>query len=152
MTGRGRIKMGDIVRIPLPDGTFGYGHVLVEPLVAFLNYRDDGQCAEFAEIVNAPALFRVWVANEAFGRGKWRVVGHVGPTAEAVKPVYFFRQDAISGAVTITHDGSTERPATIEDARGLERAAVWASHHVAERLLDHFERRPNKWVRSLDLR
>lgn len=41
--------------------------------------------------------------------------------------------------------------ATKEECSGLERSAVWEPEHVEDRLIDHFENRPNKWVESLKI-
>ncbi len=149
---RGRIRVGDVVQVPLSGGTCGYGYVLVEPLIAFLDHRDGGQTEDFHDVVQKPLLFKIWVSNRPMRDGSWPVVGHVDPTTEALKPVPFFKQDAISRKLSITYDGGKEVPATPDDCRGLERAAVWEPEHVVDRLLDHFEGRPNKWVESLRMK
>lgn len=145
-------KVGDIVQIPLGDGTFGYGYVLDEPLIVFLDRRDRGEARDFDELVKRPAAFRIWVRNRPKKGGIWPVVGHVTPTPEALEPVPFFKQDAISRELSITYDGGAEVPATADDCRDLERAAVWDTDHVADRLIDYFEGRPNKWVQSLRMK
>ena len=152
MATRGKVGVGDIVRIPLNDGTFGYGHVLDEPLVAFLKHRDSGEVRNFHELVERPVAFRIWVSNKPFKDRRWPVVGHVEPDAETLRPVPFFKQDAVSRKLAITYNGADELPATADDCRGMERAAVWEPEHVAERLLDYFEGRPNRWVESIRMK
>lgn len=152
MATRGKVRVGDIVRVPLADGSYGYGHVLTEPLVAFVAHRDGGEAKNFHELIQKPAAFRIWVSNRPMKDGSWSIVGHVEPDAAALRPVPFFKQDALSRRVSITYDGGIEFPATADECRGLERAAVWEPEHAAERLMDYFEGRPNRWVESLRMK
>lgn len=149
---RGKIKVGDVVQVSLGDGTYGYGYVLDEPLVAFLDHRDRGELKDFRDLVKKPAAFKIWVSNRPMKEGRWPVVGHVEPNAEILQPVRFFKQDAISRKLSITYNGADEVPATADECRKLERAAVWEPEHVADRLRDHFEGRPNRWVESLRMK
>lgn len=153
MVQRGRVRVGDIVKVPLADGTYGYAWVREEPLVSFFRHRDDGVGANVDAVLKSGTLFSIWVGNDPLANGAWIVVGHadLGVAGSEVRPA-FFKQDAISGELTITHDGAAEIPATAEDCATLERAAVWRADHVQERLLDHFQGRPNRWVESLRLR
>ena len=61
----------------------------------------------------------------------------------------FFKKDRIAKKLSIYDDDDIEHPATLEEIEGLECAAVWEPQHVVDRLNDHFEGRPNKWVDSL---
>lgn len=152
MSTRGRVRVGDIIRIPLRDGGYGYGHVLEEPLVAFLDHRDGGETSAFEDLVAKRPAFTIWVSNRPMRDGAWPVVGHIEPDRDALRPPTFFKQDPISRKLTVTYDGGSEVPATAEECVDLERAAVWEPEHVAERLADHFDRRPNVWVESLRMR
>jgi hypothetical protein len=44
-----------------------------------------------------------------------------------------------------------ERPATLEECEGLERAAVWDSEHVVERISAYYKGEPSEFVESLKL-
>ena len=141
-------RPGAVVAIALGDGTYAFGRVLKEPLMAFYDLRAD-QIPPVNEIMQAKILFRIWVMNSAVTKGNWPIVGHA-PLVEAdqVLPT-FFRRDAISGKFSLYRSGEAEVPATKEDCRGLERASVWSACHVEDRLRDHFAARPNKWVESM---
>jgi hypothetical protein len=70
------------------------------------------------------------------------------PSELAVAP-WFFKQDAISGKVTVGRTGSEERLPEPGQIDNLERAAVWSATHIVDRLQDHFAGKPNKWVASM---
>lgn len=149
---------GQIVRIDLKDGTQAFARVLEEPLFAFYDrvYRRD-ESPSLEEICSLPIAFKIWVMNYAVTNSVWEVIGRVplSPSLKEVPP--FFKQDAITGAVSI-YQGIPElaphyeKPATFDEVEGLECAAVWDPEHVEDRLRDHFAGRPNKWVEQLKIR
>jgi hypothetical protein len=144
-----RRRSGDVVAIPLNDGTFGFGRVLREPLVAFYDLRSE-QILPIDAVICAPVAFVIWVMNRAITHGTWPVIGHAPLSPDLCAERAFFKKDAISGALTIYRDAtSDEIPATREECEDLECAAVWEPHHVVDRLRDHFEGRPNSWFESM---
>jgi hypothetical protein len=151
MAGRGRTKFGSVVQVPLPDGRFGYGVVLEEPLVAFVDHHDAGRNVDVRAIGTIARAFRIWVHKVPLSRGLWPVVGHIEPTAEDRAPVTFFKKDPLKGTFSLVVAGQAT-PATLEQCQGVERAAVWEAQHVVDRLVDHFAGRPNRWVEALRAR
>lgn len=153
-----KAKTGDFVQIPLGDGSFGYGKVLVEPEMAFLDIRTYDEEVDQEDLINAPILFRLWIMKYALQENSpWHIIGNADLSdREAVKNKYF-KKDKLNGKLSIYHSGDQypdrfkEWPATYEECVGLERAAVWDPEHVESRLLDHFEGRENKWVRLMSL-
>lgn len=102
------------------------------------------------EVIARPVLFRVAVHKSAYNTGRWIKVGTVLIPKHLLGRVPRFIQDAISGRLTLSDDGgTTSRPATFDQCRGLERLAVWEPQHVEDRLRDHYAGVPNKWVESL---
>lgn len=97
------------------------------------------------EIVNRPVLFRIWVMNHAFWNDRWEVVGSAPVETSLLEEPKFAKVDQISGATSIYYIDK-EIPASKEEFKGLERAAVWEPEHVESRLDDHFANRPNIWV------
>ena len=142
--------VGDIVKISLGDGTFCFGHVLEEPLLAFYDLKTD-RIPSLEEIEKLPVLFKVWVMNHAIISGTWEVIGHRELSDNLKKPVSLFKQDPISKGVCL-YVKSEEIPASREQCEGLERAAVWNPEHVEDRLRDHYLGLPNQWVESLKLK
>ncbi|MBZ4417073.1 immunity 26/phosphotriesterase HocA family protein [Myxococcus sp. RHSTA-1-4] len=149
---RVRRRVGDIVAIPLSEGRLAFAWVLPEPLMAFFDFRAREPAPPVEEIAGKPIAFSLWVMNHAVTSGLWPVLGRVTVPEELLRPPAFFKQDPLSGALSITHDGGDERPASREECLHLERAAVWEPGHVVDRLEDHFAGRPNKWVESLRVR
>lgn len=146
--------VGDVVSIPLETGRYAFGHVLDEPLIAFFDYQsEESDPPGILESLRHQAVaFTVWVMNHAIERGRWKVIGSMDPSSTLDGKQQFFKQDAISGKLSVTTDGGDVIPATREQCESLERAAVWEPSHIEDRLVDHFESRPNKWVESLRLR
>jgi hypothetical protein len=142
---------GDVVAVPLGDGRRGFGLVLDEPLVAFFSVASSpGAEPRVDEIVRAPIAFRIWVTNQPIWDGEWQVVGHVAEIPPALRePPWFFKQDPISGKLTVGRTGAEELPPEPGQVDRLERAAVWSANHVVDRLEDHLAGRPNAWFESL---
>jgi Immunity protein 26 len=142
---------GDIVEIDLGDGSHTYARVLEEALFAFYDGRFNEELAQ-EEVVNLPTLFQVPVMNKAVKSGRWRIVGNVPLDSTLLDPAPRFIQDALKkDRLQIYHRGRI-RPATKEECTGLEREAVWDPTHVEDRLRDHHAGRPNKWVKSLEIK
>lgn len=134
-------RIGDIVEIPLGDGHFAYGQVLVEPLIAFFAARS-AKRLNCMEILTRPVAFSLLVMNYAVTDGDWEVIDHAAVSQDIDQRPPFFKWDNISKKLFVTYDGSEEIPADLESVQGLERCAVWEPEHVVERLNDHFAGRP----------
>ena len=154
---RVRRTPGQFVEVELGDGNKTYGRVLSEPLFAFYDLRaaTAESSPELPRLAALPVIFRIWVMNHAVTRGRWQVLGSLPLPRDLEASPNFFKQDTTNGRLSIYNDDlapNYERPATRGECEGLERAAVWEPEHVEERLRDHFEGRPNRWLQSLQLR
>ena len=150
---KARRNVGDVVTIPLGGDRVGFGLVLEEPLVAFFDSCSKiGMEPAIEKIVEMPVAFRIWVMNQPLVDGSWPVIGRVPVPPRLLQPPWFFKQDPISGKVTIGRTGGEEFQPEPGQLEGLERAAVWSAAHVIERLRDHIDGRPNKWVESMKLK
>jgi Immunity protein 26 len=145
---------GSVVAIPLSDSDqVGFGLVLEEPLMAFFDVSAKaGHEPSLREIASYPVAFRIWVMNQPVVDGLWPVLGKMDVPEELAVAPWFFKQDPISGKITIGKTGSEERSPEPGQLVGLERAAVWSAVHVVDRLRDHLANRPNKWVESMRLK
>lgn len=146
-----RRVVGDVVAIPLGDSEqVGFGVVLEEPLMAFFDVSAKaGAEPSVGEIARYPVAFRIWVMNQPIVDGLWPVLGKVDVPEELAVAPWFFKQDPISGKLTVGRTGSEERLPEPGQVDSLERAAVWSAAHVVDRLQDHFAGKPNKWVASM---
>ena len=77
-------KIGSFLRIPLSDGTFGYGRMLDLGDVAFYNYRTTEPSTDLDAIAARSVLFRQGV--RLTGLKNWNVVGVRDLEGEVAKP------------------------------------------------------------------
>jgi hypothetical protein len=147
MAKRIRRRIGDVVKIPLGTGYYGFGRILKEPLVAFYDLRVQA-VPNIETIISARVLFKVWVMNHAVTSGRWEVIGNRPLEPDMIAEPVFFKQDPINNKF-FKYYKSTAVAATRQECLGLERAAVWEPEHVEDRLRDYYEGVPNKWVESL---
>jgi hypothetical protein len=137
------LKSGTYVRIPLEDGSFGYGRVLPNPYMAFYNFRTTEPCSDLDTIDSKPVLFKQ--AVRLFDYNRWVNIGIRELQGELTKPVVSFTQDLANFRKCVIFDSEgREKVATPEECIGLERASVWDTHHIEKRLLDTFMGLPNE--------
>ena len=135
-------KPGSFLRIPLADGSFGYGRVLKLPHDAYYNYRTDTPDSDLDRIASMPILFKI-AARHMGGRG-WELIGWRGLEEQFSQPIVQFMQDIGNFRdCTIFDTAGNDRSAQPQECIGLERASVWEEVGVEERLLDTFMGRPN---------
>lgn len=136
---RQRWKSGHLVKIPLTDGTHGYGWVIRPYLVEMLD-SNSGEDLPIETIIKSNKLFAVFVTREAISKGGWPIIGNV-PRSDAHKEFRFFMQEMFTKKLSIYHSGDETwkiEPATYEECVGLERRAVWDACHVEDRLIAYF--------------
>jgi hypothetical protein len=147
-----RLLEGDIVRIDLGGGWFGFGRKLAS-VWAFYDFRTREEVSA-QDVLKQPVLFKVWAGErDGLSTGTWKLLGHIPLTEEECQPVPFFKQDILDPThIAIYMSDSPgldcqkeEIPATWEEVQGLENVMVWSSSHIEDRLRDHFAGRPCKW-------
>ena len=141
---------GSVVRIPLKDGSFGYGRLLPFPHIAFYNYRTDKPEAGVDAITSHPIAFTLAVHKSALDA--WDVIGQKPLEGHLKPPMRFMQRIGDLSNCQIVDPEGRERPATPQECVGLERVAVWEPSHVEDRLLDMFMNRPNRWVEQLKVK
>ncbi|MCX4985881.1 immunity 26/phosphotriesterase HocA family protein [Streptomyces sp. NBC_00572] len=142
---------GTYVRIPLPDGSYGYGRVLSEEYTGFYDYRTAQPSADLADLDAGPFLFAQAVRLPDDDR--WQPIGSRPLEGEAARPVVRFTQDLADFRKCVIFDSEGGmHPATPEECVGLERAEVWDAHHIERRLLDTFLGLPNQDEREARVR
>lgn len=144
MTRSEKLVPGSFIRIPLEDGSFGYGRALGPPYTAFYNYRTTEPSSDLDEIASQPVLFRQSVRLPTDKR--WVNIGYRELDGEVARPSLFFMQSVGNFTdCTIFDSAGMRRTATPAECVGLERASVWDAHHIEKRLLDTFMGRPNEY-------
>lgn len=140
MMNRPQSKPGRFFRIPLSDGSFGYGRELQFQYFAFYDYRTAKPSADLDEIGAQSILFAVTVRRR---KDLWEFIGTRPLGGKVAQPVVVFQQDDMGRCLLFDTAGMTKEVAP-QDCVGLERAAVWDSHQIEERLLDTFLGLPNE--------
>ena len=137
------LEPGTFVRIPLADGTFGYGRALEYSYIAFYDFRTTEPSSDLDEIEAKPLLFTQSVRLSSHER--WAYLGKRDLLGDVAKPVVRFTQELADFRKCMIYDSTgMRRDATPEECIGLESASVWDMHHIEERILDHFMSRPNE--------
>jgi immunity protein 26 of polymorphic toxin system len=140
--GRQSHKPGTFVRIPLSDGSFGYGRLLESPFAAFYKHRTSTPDSDLEVIASKPVLFKTAVHHRALN--SWEPVGWKELEEHLTQPLIQFMQDIGDFRRCIIFDtAGHERAAEPQECVGLERAVVWEPHGLEERLLDALMGRPN---------
>ena len=142
--------IGDIVKIPLGDGTHAYARVLPDASLAFHDSRGTEELA-VEDVVRKPILFFAAVMDHAIKKGRWPIAGHVTLNDNLQAPPRFI-QNAFDKSRFEIYENGRIRPATRHECVGLERMAVWEPEHVEDRLRDHYAGRTDKWSESLKMR
>ena len=149
---RKRTKEGDVIAINLGNLSYGYGIVLNSSSTGFYNLQTKNLELNVNFITSHSILFKVPVMNSAFKSEKWHIIGNIELNDDLKQRVYFFTRDMFDHSISIYYEDGTEGidiPATYEEVKDLERAAVWDPEHVEDRLRDHFNGVPNEWVKQL---
>lgn len=141
--------------IPLGHGQFGLARDLGTEVEFYDRLAAEDESVNPTDLDGYSVAFRVPVMDSAFKRGgRWRVIGRHPLRDDESPDTRRFKQDAITGELSIYWEDSVrgtwhEEPATLEECADLERSAVWNANHIEDRLRDHFAGRPNIWVGSL---
>ena len=148
---RVRYKEGAIVKIDLKDGTYSYARLLREPMILFydIQTQKEERDPDLNKLISQKELFRLAVMRYAITTGIWTIIGYVDSDPELSKWVNQYKIDSITEKLTIWKADGSEIPATWDECKNLECAAVWEPEHVEERLRDHFAGRPSAIVESL---
>jgi hypothetical protein len=144
-------KPGTFVRIPLGDGSFGYGRLLESPYAAFYRFRTSNPASGLDTIASRPVLFKTAVHKSALAA--WEFIGWRELEEQLTQPLVRFMQDLGDfRRCTIFDTAGNEQPAEPQECVGLERAVVWEQQAIEERLLDALMGRPNADEERLKVR
>jgi Immunity protein 26 len=147
-------KEGAFFEIKLPNGKFSYGRILPKATYAFYDIYSENKISDINEIDGKKVLFRVAVHNDAISKNRWKILGTLPLVKELMILPLKFIQDELEPSQFEIYEPNTGKisPATKVEVIGLERAAVWDPEYVEDRIIDHFEGRPNRWFESLKIR
>ncbi|MGN6180428.1 MAG: immunity 26/phosphotriesterase HocA family protein [Mucilaginibacter sp.] len=147
-------KEGAFFEIALSNGKFSYGRILPKASYAFYNVYSDQRITDIKEIQEKEILFINSVYKFAITKGRWKQIGLLELESKLkILPLEFIQDPIDPQSFRIYNPNTGEMTQTTkEKCVDLERAAVWEPEHVEDRIIDHFEGRPNKWVEQLKLK
>jgi hypothetical protein len=137
-------KIGDVIQFKLPNGRYAYGRLYSGIGVAIYRRRSD--CPRNPPIGSRDFLFHVFMYRSVITNCVTPIVGH-DPflKGEDVESPRMYIKDMISGKFEIYHKGKSV-PATRQQCKGLERAAVWDYHHIVDRIM---KGKRSKYLKSM---
>ena len=127
-------KVGDVVQLSLPDGRFAYGRVLRGSGVAF--YREMSDRPGEPPIGSTDFQFTVAVDVRILTSNDVPIVGHDPRVNEFEDwPPPAGVEDPIGVRHKVYFQGRMMVVSSLDEIRGLERAAVWDREDIVERLV-----------------
>lgn len=141
-------KDGDVFAIPLSNGKYGFGQVC----------KEGGSCAYFdlqsddflpvETIIKSPVAFRVATVIGAAKKGGWLKLGN-SPLEGSLNELASYRNQPVCSNQLYLVKGNNFIPATYDEVKDLESLSTWNESQVVERLLNHFEGRPDPMTERL---
>lgn len=147
---RQRRTIGSIVEIDLKNGNYCYAQILDDGL-AFFDLKIKEPLNDFNLLLDSPVLFVLSVYRDVISQGVWLKVSKLPLRKEfEVLPMQFIIDNLHPDRFELYNPNTGEITKTTKDKIiGLERASVWESNHVEDRLRDHYAGKPNVWVEQL---
>lgn len=143
-----RQKPGQILRIPLGDGTFGYCQMVDKVRHVFFDHQDSGKNTDIDMVVSSKILFKCTVDSYVINKGYWEIIGNYPIRKDLTSYEPSFNYNSLKNRYQIFKDGIGFVPAAWEEIKDLEVFASWGHTHIEQRLRDHFAGRPNYDVES----
>ncbi len=140
-------KTWDVVEVPLENGKVGYGHVLGSVVVGFYALESDQRVA-LDEVVTSAVAFRVPCMMDAIKEGRWPIIGNAAPPASMIEPLRLWRGGGAYAEISEwrPETGTVDRPASAQEIVGLEKATIWDSRWLVQRLALFLRGEPCPWV------
>ncbi len=131
-----RIQLGNIHKIPLPNGKYAFGRVMNDAGLAI--YKGEYDCEKEFD-PNVEYQFIITVYQDLLTDGKWPVIGNVPFKTEAESwPPPCCQINQVTGEFSIYYKGETRKIVTSEEEEAclqMEVAAVCDREHVLARIM-----------------
>lgn len=141
--------VGSIVQIHINDEFYVYAQILPHGLLAFFDYKSDTELSDLNVLKIAKILFITSVYKYVITKGIWLKVGKI-PIREdlQVLPLGFIYDRISKKFFTYNPETGESAPTTIDVARNLERVAAWDDKQIEERIKNHYDGIPCKWMQE----
>lgn len=146
-----KLQQGDVFRLPLDDGRYGFGRVLTDTERAFYRFTSAAKRPPLDDIIASEVLFVVGSTDDGFAKRKWFVIGNRPLEERLRKPIHFSHHavgDAYCTVYDIWNPGHEERR-PVSECDDIERWGAWSSHHCRDRIVDTLAGVECKWMRAL---
>lgn len=141
---RQKETIGAILEINIDNQYYVYGQIL-DKGTAFFDYKSAERLNDFRELEKSTILFIVTVYKDVITQGTWLKVGKL-PIREELEilPMKFIRDVLNPDKFRLYNPNTGEMiPATKDECKGLEVAAVYEAEHIEQRISDYYAGRVN---------
>lgn len=145
---------GDIIEIPLPDGSKTYARILLDKTYAFYDAKTKEDIKDLQNIITKPILFTAWVDVFGLKEGYWKIIGNVllEGKLENYYPIYFTPGPVDPNNVKFYNSHKDEIEEAIKnDWIGFEKIQIGGLHgrnHIESRIMDYYEGKRNVYNKN----
>jgi hypothetical protein len=145
-----RITIGAILQINIENDYYTYAQILGKSAYAFFDYKTKEPLKDLYILLDKPVLFITNVYDDVVTKGHWLKVGKIELRSDLLEIPMQFIQDAQHPDRFEFYNPNTGdiTPATKQEIKGLERAAVWEASHIQDRIRDHYNGVPCAWLKD----
>ena len=138
-----KMKVGDILAIPLPNHKYAFGRIFKDSCVAY--YKKIGESID--DIPDTEDYQFIVGTYQKLVKGNiWTFVEHRPYKSEdevTAPPNSMY--NSLTDQFSIYYKGEI-RPSSLEECKDLEPAAIWDEEHIIDRLMGD-----NKWLESMKI-
>lgn len=146
---RQQMTSGAILEIPINNEYYTYAQILYKSQCAFFDFKSLSPIKDITILANLPVLFITNIYKEVVTKGVWQKIGKLPIRDEFKNPPMQYIYHDYSGKFECYNPMTGKIfPIEKEQAVGLERAAVWDAHHIVDRIYDHYNGTPCKWLKQ----
>lgn len=140
---------GDLIKIPLPDGTHTYARILIDGSYALYDAKIKEEVSDLYSIVQKPILFIAKVDVFGLKEGKWTIIGNI-PLDEKLSnfyPKYFNPLPTTLEYINFYESNRDEIEEAIKKDwigfNSIQIDGIHGSIHIEKRLMDYYEGKRN---------
>lgn len=139
MASKTRIKIGDIVQIPLSDGRFVAGRIYKEASIGIYKRVFDRHVS-MSDIEHLPTAFVIACFDTAIKDGTWLIIGNMpfAASEDSWAPPRYIQDIINPDRYRIYHKGKMHK-ASKDETNGLEKAQIYKPEQLIERILSEVD-------------
>ena len=144
-----KVVVGGVFEIQIDNEYFVYGQILPHSECAIFDYKSVKPLVDVGLLNKAQLMFVVGFYNYIIRDRIWPVVGKLPIREDLQSPPPYYIYDKATNKFNL-YDNKTglTKPATKEEVKGLECAAVWDANHIVDRIRSHYLNVPCVWLKE----